>query len=114
MNPARPAPGAVLIRLEALGDSEARALDFRAGEALFSLIVVRAGDLVRAYHNRCPHARMPLERPDGRVVIDAGFLVCAAHGASFRIADGACAGGPANGPLTPFAIVVRDGDVVAA
>ena len=115
MNPARPAPGVVLIALAELGDPEARALDFRAGDALFSLIVVRAGDVVRAYDNRCPHARMPMERPDGRVVIDAGaFLVCAVHGASFRIADGVCAGGPANGPLRPFAIVVRDGAVVAA
>ena len=115
MNPARPAPGALLIALAELGDPEARVLDFRAGEALFSLIVVRVGDVVRAYGNRCPHARMPLERPDGQVVIDTGaFLVCSAHGASFRIADGACAGGPANGPLTPFAIVVRDGVVIAA
>lgn len=115
MNPARPAPGAILIALADLGDPEARAIDFRAGEALFSVIVARHGDIVRAYDNVCPHAYSPMERPDGRVVIDAGaFLVCSAHGASFRIGDGACVGGPANGPLTPFPVVVRDGVVFAA
>lgn len=104
-----------LIALHELGDPDARALDFRVGEALFSLILVRAGALVTAYDNRCPHARMPMERPDGRVAIEARrFLICSAHGASFRLEDGACVGGPANGPLTPFAVAVRDGWVVAA
>ena len=115
MNPARPRPGDVIVQLDALGDAEARAIDFRAGDALFSLIVVRRGDLVRAYENVCPHAAQPLDRPDGRVAIDAGgFLVCAMHGASFHIASGACASGPADAPLTPFAIVVTGGAVVAA
>lgn len=115
MNPARPAPGIALIALAALDDPDARAVDFRCGEALFSLIVARRGDTVRAYENLCPHAGSPLERPDGRVVIDDGrYLVCSAHGASFAIADGACVGGPANGPLTPFPIFVRDGVAYAA
>jgi nitrite reductase/ring-hydroxylating ferredoxin subunit len=115
VNPARPQPGDVICALDGFGDPEARAVDFRAGDAVFSLIIVRRGDLVRAYENRCPHARMPLDRPDGRVIIDAGgFLVCAMHGASFDAMSGACAGGPADAPLTPFAIAVRDGAVVAA
>ncbi len=115
MNPARPAPGTALMALADLGDPDARAVDFRSGDALFSLIVARRGDIVRAYENVCPHARSPLERPDGRVVIDEGrFLVCSAHGASFDIADGACVGGPGTGPLTPFAIVVRAGVAFAA
>lgn len=102
------------MQLETLGDPEARAIDFRVGEALFSVVVVRRGDLVRAYENVCPHAAQPLDRPDGRVVIDAGgFLVCAMHGASFHADSGACAGGPANGPLTSFAVVVLNGAVVA-
>lgn len=115
MNPARPQPGDFILALDGLGDPEARAVDFRAGEALFSLIVARRGGDVCAYENRCPHAAMPLDRPDGRVIIDAGgFLVCAMHGASFDLATGACAGGPADAPLTPFAIAVRDGAIFAA
>lgn len=115
MNPARPKPGTFLIALEALGDPEARAVDFREGEALFSVIVARRGDLVTAYENECPHARAPLERPDGRVPLVQGrFLVCTAHGASFRLEDGICAGGPAKSGLIPFRVEVRAGAVFAA
>lgn len=114
-NPARPARGVLLMRLPDLKDCEARTIDFRSGDALFSLVVVRRGDLVVAYENDCPHARQPMERPDGRVVMLEGkFLVCSAHGASFRLEDGACVGGPAKSGLTPFPISVRDGLVYAA
>lgn len=115
MNPARPAPGARLFALSDLDDGEGRAFDFRVGEALFSLIAVRDGAQVIAYENDCPHARQPLERFDGRVVImERRYVVCSAHGASFRIADGVCVGGPAKGGLTLFPVVVRDGTVFAA
>ncbi|HWA00047.1 MAG TPA: Rieske (2Fe-2S) protein [Caulobacterales bacterium] len=116
MNPARPAPGTLIARLEDLPDASARAFDFREGAAIFSLILARRGDEVFAYENECPHAGYPLERPDGRVLMQEGrFLVCSAHGASFQVEDGECAGGPCDGDaLTPFAIVVRDGEVRAA
>jgi nitrite reductase/ring-hydroxylating ferredoxin subunit len=114
MNPARPAPGAPLMAVTDLADGEARAVDFRSGDALFSLVVVRRGDLVVAYENDCPHARQPMERPDGRVVmVERAFLVCSAHGASFRIEDGACVGGPAKGGLTPFPVETRGGVIYA-
>lgn len=115
MNPARPAAGARLFDLTDLDDGEGRAFDFRVGDALFSLIAVRAGVRVIAYENDCPHARQPLERFDGRVVVmERRYLVCSAHGASFRIADGVCVGGPAKGGLTPFPVELRDGAVFAA
>jgi nitrite reductase/ring-hydroxylating ferredoxin subunit len=113
-NPARPSSGALLLRVADLGDPEARAVDFRSGDVLFSLVVVRRGDLVVAYENDCPHARQPMERPDGRVVmIDAQFLVCSAHGASFHLEDGACVGGPARSGLKPFPVEVRGGVIYA-
>lgn len=115
--PARPAPGARLLALHALPDPGAIVLDFSGGPegaARFSILVARQGAMVRAYHNLCPHARFPLERFDGAVLMDEGrFLICAAHGASFRLEDGVCAGGPAKAGLTPFPIVVRDGIIWA-
>ncbi len=115
MNPARPMPGARLFAFADLDDGEGRAFDFRSGEALFSLIAVRQGERIIAYENDCPHARQPLERFDGRVVMmEQRYLVCSAHGASFRVEDGVCVGGPAKGGLTPFPVAVRDGDVFAA
>jgi nitrite reductase/ring-hydroxylating ferredoxin subunit len=115
VNPARPAPGARLFDCADLVDGEARAFDFRSDEALFSLIAVRRGEQVVAYENDCPHARQPLERFDGRVVtMERRYLICSAHGASFRIEDGACVGGPAKSGLIPFPVAVRDGAVFAA
>ena len=113
-NPARPAAGALIARLADLPDASARAFDFRAGDAIFSLILARRGDAIFAYENECPHAGYPLERPDGRVVVQEGrFLVCSAHGASFRVDDGACAGGPCDDDegLAPIAITVAHGEV---
>lgn len=111
-----PPPGTVVTPLADLPDGVAIAVDVTIESQRWSVIVVRRGAEVRAFDNRCPHAGMPLDRLDGRVTLDpAGFLVCAAHLASFRVEDGAYAGGP-KGPgargLTPAPILVRDGLVV--
>ncbi len=115
MNPARPVPGAFIVRVADVPEPGAMAVDFRSGDALFSLLVARIGGDVRAYENVCPHARSPLERPDGRVAIhEKQFMICSAHGASFRIADGKCVGGPGLGTaLTVFPIAIVDGEVRA-
>jgi nitrite reductase/ring-hydroxylating ferredoxin subunit len=84
-----------LIARDAVAEGEARAVELRVGERVWSFIIARQDGLVRAYHNVCPHAGMPLDRPDGRVTLDLlGYIVCAAHLASFRVADGGYAGGP--------------------
>jgi nitrite reductase/ring-hydroxylating ferredoxin subunit len=116
-NPARPLPGATLCALDALKPGGALALDFAHGAARYSILVARTTDgAVFAYENLCPHARAPLERPDGRVVVhERKFLVCANHGASFRIEDGRCVGGPGLGTaLNRVGIVVSGGFVRVA
>jgi nitrite reductase/ring-hydroxylating ferredoxin subunit len=81
-----------------------------------SLILTRRGESVRAFLNRCSHAAYPLQRADGRMLVQEGrFLVCGVHGASYTLDDGACAGGPCNGKgLTPVAIEHRDGVIYTA
>ena len=113
MNPARPASGTLLAKLDDIPDGEAHVFDFRAGPAIWSVILARRDGHVFAYENECPHAGHPLERPDGRVLMQEGrYLVCSAHGASFTVDDGECAGGPCGGdPLTAVAVVVADGEV---
>ncbi len=78
-----------------------------------SLILTRSGGAIAAFKNLCPHAGYPLQRADGRILVqEQRYLVCGAHGASFAIDSGACAGGPCNGKsLTRVAVVVRDGAV---
>lgn len=106
------APGLVLARRDALEDPCAILVEI--GEA--SIVVTRRGDAIAAFRNRCPHAGYPMERPDGRMVVQEGrFIVCTAHGASFRLEDGACAGGPCSGAgLERVAIEIRDGAVCVA
>lgn len=81
-----------------------------------SLIVHRDGDAVRAWLNICPHAGRRLDWAPGRFLLSQqGWLVCAAHGASFELARGECVAGPCRGEsLRAVAVEVRDGMVVLA
>ncbi len=104
-----PPSGAVLARVDDLSDPCAIAV--HAGD--IALILTRQGDRIAAFRNKCPHAGYPLQRHDGRIVVQEGrYMVCGAHGASFTLTDGACAGGPCNGdPLERVAIEIDDGAV---
>jgi nitrite reductase/ring-hydroxylating ferredoxin subunit len=70
------------------------------------LFVVRKGDVLAAYRNRCPHTGAPLEwQPHQFLDIDNGFIQCAMHGALFRPEDGYCLRGPCVGrSLEPLEI----------
>ena len=94
MNSARPLGGVLLAQVHDVPDCGAIALDFAKGEDRFSMLLARRGDAVFGYENHCPHAGYPLERPDGRVLVQQQrYMVCTAHGASFELDTGACAGG---------------------
>ena len=76
--------------------------------------VVRKGEAVAAYVNRCPHAGHPLNlRPDRFFTPDESLLMCNSHGALFDIDTGRCVAGPCSGKaLTPIPIRVEDGEIV--
>lgn len=109
-------PGTLLARLDALPDASATPVRIDETDTFCSVVVTRKGDAIAAFRNICPHANYPLQRGDGRIVVQEGaFLVCAGHGASFALDTGACAGGPCNGEgLERVAIVIRDGVVLTA
>jgi nitrite reductase/ring-hydroxylating ferredoxin subunit len=112
-NPAQPPPGTPIAQLGELSDPGAVCLAFAAGAARFSLILVRQGGQVFAWENRCPHARFPMERLDGSVILQDGrFLVCAAHGASFRCDTGKSVGGPGDGAGLTAVPITLDGETV--
>ena len=96
-------PGAIVVKLD-------------ASDLWGTVLLTRSGGDIAAFHNRCPHAGYPLQHDDGRVRVQQGrFIVCGAHGASYGLKSGACAGGPCNGDaLTRIAIVVKDGEIRAA
>lgn len=73
-----------------------------------SLILLKRGDTVRAFHNVCPHAGRKLELAPGRFIVEDGYLICAAHGACFTIPDGECVAGPCRGQALVEVAVIRD------
>ena len=68
---------------------------------------------VFVYVNSCPHIGTPLEwTPDRFLSADGSRIVCATHGAEFRIADGECLRGPCFGDrLEPVMIQIKDGTI---
>jgi nitrite reductase/ring-hydroxylating ferredoxin subunit len=98
-------PLATLRKLD-LTDGQILGLDVTEGRAQRRLIVIRRGDEVIAFENRCPHAGWPLDTFDGRFLTsETGGLICAAHMAVFDPKTGACLGGPGQGRgLTPVAV----------
>lgn len=77
---------------------------------------MRRGDQVFGYVDVCPHAGSPLANPVGRFLTREGDLIlCAAHGALFRIDDGVATSGPCAGDrLEPWGVAVADGVVMTA
>jgi len=62
------------------------------------LLAVREGEAIHVYVNSCPHIGTPLDWiPDRFLSVDGSRIVCATHGAEFRIADGECLRGPCFG-----------------
>ena len=101
-----------LCLIDAIEDGKALAVDVDSSTGGFSLILLRKGEHVYAYHNECPHAGRRLDWAPGRFLIDGGFLICAAHGAMFGIESGRCFSGPCVGNgLVPVAVTVRDEQV---
>lgn len=86
-----------LSALEALPAEGVAGFDVDTEAGPVALLALRAGEQVRVFHNVCPHAGRRLEVAPGRFIVDAGLLVCAAHGACFTIPAGDCTAGPCRG-----------------
>ena len=107
-----PPKGTVLVALDEVKDPGGHPTEH--GE--LPILVVRSGEIVRAYINVCPHAGRPLSLPSGKTLVSKGeHIVCPFHGASFAVDTGACTGGPAgNAGLKPIPVAVEGGQVVVA
>ncbi|NII09835.1 Rieske 2Fe-2S domain-containing protein [Oleiagrimonas sp. C23AA] len=104
-----------LCRLDELQDGVALGVETRIDGEDASLIVLREGEAVAAYHNVCPHAGRRLDWAPGKFLLKDGVLVCAAHGAAFAAASGLCTDGPCKGEhLVTVAVKVDGEDVVLA
>ncbi len=101
-----------LCRLDDLPDGEAKGFPAATG-GFTGLFAIRQGRVVRVYVNACPHLGLPLDwAPDRFLSVDGTRIVCATHGAEFRISDGECLAGPCYGDrLEPVTVRIEDGVV---
>ncbi|MDP6390292.1 MAG: Rieske (2Fe-2S) protein [Alphaproteobacteria bacterium] len=104
----------VLCRLTDIPDGEGKEFDLERGGEDDEIFVVRRGDRIFGYVNSCPHVGTPLNWVEDRFMTsDKTLIMCATHGACFRIADGHCVAGPCVGEsLRSISTVVRDGEAM--
>ena len=102
-----------LMAFDALSDGGLLEIEAEIDGVAESLILYRDGDQVRAWLNICPHAGRRLDWAPGKFLLSKdGLLVCAAHGASFELREGACVAGPCRGEsLRAVAVEVADGGI---
>ncbi|WP_116089715.1 Rieske (2Fe-2S) protein [Sphingomonas crusticola] len=109
-------PGVRLAAFADIPDGTARnfVLQMKAGR--FHGFIVRKGDRIFGYRDRCPHAGLPLAQElDRYLTPDGSLIACSWHGALFDIASGRCVGGPCAGSVLPaWSVTVTDGWIVTA
>jgi len=107
------APGTVLCHIDAVPDGNGHGVTLGTGRDQRRVFVLRFGETLLAYENLCPHAGTPLNwLPDRFLTRDARHLLCATHGAEFRIGDGFCVKGPCKGKSLRPIPITRDGDLI--
>jgi nitrite reductase/ring-hydroxylating ferredoxin subunit len=102
--------------LDLIPDGKARNYVLQIGDKRFHGFVVRKGEAVFGYVDRCPHAGLPLaQQLDQYLTPDGELIACSWHGAMFTVEAGTCVGGPCVGAkLSPWPVEVREGRVVTA
>lgn len=109
-------PGEAMCRLDDMADPSSKAfvLKFDDGEEV-EIFVVRRGAEAHAYVNECPHEAMPLNGDDENAFLnlDGSRILCAVHGATFRLTTGEALSGPAlpDGCLMRVPVSVVEGEI---
>jgi nitrite reductase/ring-hydroxylating ferredoxin subunit len=94
-------------------DGKGKEISFGEGRDAFRIVVIRLGERLLAFHNRCPHFSLPLNyEPDKFHVFGGDKLMCAHHTAIFRLPEGHCIDGPCTGSgLTSIRIICEGGEI---
>jgi len=101
----------VLLETKDLSYGESRGVRIASEAGGHEAFVVRQGEDLFAYVNRCPHTGAPLDwSPDQFLNADGSYIICAMHGALFEIRSGRCVSGPCvNQMLEPLPVKVEGG-----
>ena len=108
--------GLRLARLDDLQPGATRGFMLGEGDWPLRGLMVRNGDCVDAFVNRCPHAGHQLNfLSDNFLTPDGTLILCRSHGALFEKASGRCVYGPCVGEgLLRVPVAVADGWVCLA
>lgn len=108
--------GTHLCRLDDLLPGTSRSFTLGEGDWPLRGLMVRNGDAVDAFVNRCPHAGHQLNfLSDNFLNADGTLILCRSHGALFDKASGRCVYGPCVGEgLLRVPVAVADGWVSLA
>ena len=100
--------------LKDIPDNEAKEYEIEHDDETVEVFVVRKGANFFGYVNYCPHAGTPLNWSIDRfMTLDKKYILCATHGAEFRIEDGQCISGPCVGDcLAPLDLRLENGQLV--
>ncbi len=87
-----------LCALNDIPDQKARGFTLETEGNKLEFFIVRKGDQVYGYINRCPHTGVNLDWQTDQFLDLTGYQIqCSTHGALFRIRDGLCVYGPCQG-----------------
>ena len=109
--PNAPAPGAVLGNLHTVSDGTPAMLTLESPgteDKPFRYLLLRSGDTVHAYVNRCAHFGVPLAARQEQLIFKPhASITCNVHYARYRWSDGVCELGDCVGEsLMPIPVVV--------
>ena len=105
-----------LCRFKDIEDGHSRRFELQHKGTKTQLFVVRRGSELFGYINECPHTGTPLNWKNTTFLKqERSQIICATHGALFRIEDGRCTDGPCAGQsLTPVELKYEDEEIFLA
>jgi len=112
--PLAPAPGTVICPLATLPDLQATMVSVAGttanADAAFKLLLLREGNKVHAFANRCAHFGIPLAGKQAQLMqTPLKSLTCNVHYARYRWDDGSCEAGECDGEsLTAVPVILDD------
>lgn len=116
--PNAPAPGTALTAYQALSDGQVMMLSLpqdgamspQAGDKPFRLLLLRSGQEIKAYVNRCAHFGVPLAAKQEQLIFRPHATIsCNVHYARYRWNDGFCEYGDCEGESLMAIPVTVDG-----
>lgn len=112
--PNAPAPGSRICALEEVADGTAAMFNLGTEAPAFPLLVLRSGDEVFGYLNRCTHLGLPLAKQPQHLYFEAHeHVLCNVHYARYGWRDGRCISGECAGEsLIAVPLAVIDGQVI--